>query len=66
MECQELDQYASPGAYRTKRNFIMRLTENCVPKKWLGASASQNNTSVQSKRLANKLKQNARDLILFL
>lgn len=42
MECQELDQSASPGAYGTKKNFIMRLTENCVLKKWLGASAPQN------------------------
>lgn len=28
-ECQELVRSVSPGVYRTKRNFIMRLTENC-------------------------------------
>lgn len=33
MECQELDQSASPEAYGTKKNSIMRRTENCVLKK---------------------------------
>lgn len=32
MEYPELDQFAFPGAYGTKRNLIMRPAENCVLK----------------------------------